>query len=128
MFPPINFHSRPTSEDLHGVGNGGTQEIHSVAKQNQIRRQQHTTEQQRRSPLRSNSLIPSTSSRYVSAAAAAAAAVQSPSVSISPLVRSPSFVQTGSPAQFEPAKSELVLIIIITNNSFFFNAYLLNIL
>jgi hypothetical protein len=33
--------------------------------------------------------------------------VQSPSVSISPLVRSPSFVQTGSSGQFEPAKSEL---------------------
>lgn len=111
MFPPINTHSRPTSEDLRGVTNGGTTEIHSATKQNQIRRQQQQQsmeQQQRRSPLRSNSLLPSTSSRYVSAAAAAAAAVQSPSVSISPLVRSPSFVQTGTPAQFEPAKSELV--------------------
>ncbi len=107
MFPPINGHSRPPSEDLNGVGTTGATEIHSASKQHQIRRQQQVMDQHRRSPLRSNSLVPSTSNRYVSAAAAAAAAVQSPSVSISPLVRSPSFVQTGSSGQFEPAKSEL---------------------
>jgi hypothetical protein len=108
MFPPINAHSRPPSEDLRGVVTGGTTEIQSASKQHQIRRQQQQSmDQQRRSALRSNSFIPSTASRYVSAAAAAAAAVQSPSVSISPLVRSPSFVQTGSSGQFEPAKSEL---------------------
>ncbi|CAF2985604.1 unnamed protein product [Rotaria socialis] len=107
MFPPINPHSRPPSEDLRGVGTNGTTEIHSASKQQQIRRQQQqqTIDQQRRSPLRSNSLLTTTASRYVTAAAAAAAAaVSSPSVSVSPLVRSPSFVQNGSSAQFEPAK------------------------
>ncbi len=108
MFPPISSQSRPPSEDLHGAGTpNGTVEIHSASKQNQIRRQQQTIDQQRRIPLRSNSLMPSTTSRYVSATAATAAAVQSPSVSISPLVRSPSLVQTGPAAQYEPAKSEL---------------------
>ncbi|CAF3671267.1 unnamed protein product [Rotaria sp. Silwood1] len=105
MFPPINPHSRPPSEDLRGVNTNGPTEIHSASKQQQIRRQQQTIDQQRRSPLRSNSLLPTTTNRYVTAAAAAAAAVPSPSVSVSPLVRSPSFVQTGcSSAQFEPAK------------------------
>lgn len=110
IFPPINPHSRPPSEDLRAVGTNATNEIHSAAKQQQIRRQQQTMDQQRRSPLRSNSLLTSTANRYVTAAAAAAvaaAAVPSPSVSVSPLVRSPSFVQNGSSAQFEPAKSEL---------------------
>ena len=112
MFPPINSNSRPTSEDLRAVVTNGTTEIHSTSKSNQIRRQQ-TIEPQRRSPLRSNSLIPSTSGRYVSAAAAATAVatVQTPSVLVSPLVRSPSFVQPGPTTtitgQFEPAKSEL---------------------
>lgn len=110
MFPPINSNSRPTSEDLRAVVTNGTTDIHSTSKQNQIRRQQ-TIDQQRRSPLRSNSLIPSTSGRYVSAAAATAVATaQTPSVSVSPLVRSPSFVQPGTTVitgQFEPAKSEL---------------------
>ncbi|CAF3079611.1 unnamed protein product [Rotaria sp. Silwood2] len=104
MFPPINPHSRPPSEDLRGVSTNGPTEIHSASKQQQIRRQQQTIDQQRRSPLRSNSLLPTTASRYVTVAAAAAAAVPSPSVSVSPLVRSPSFVQTGTSAQFEPAK------------------------
>jgi hypothetical protein len=109
MFPPINGHSRPPSEDLRGVGSNGSTEIHSASKQQQIRRQQQqqTIDQQRRSPLRSNSLLPSTANRYVTAVASAAAAVSSPSILISPLVRSPSFAQTGSSAQFEPAKSEL---------------------
>lgn len=106
IFPPINAHSRPPSEDLRGVGTNGTTEIHSASKQQQLRRQHQTIDQQRRSPLRSNSLLQSTASRYVTAAAAAAAVVSSPSVTISPLVRSPSFVQTGSSAQFEPPKSE----------------------
>ncbi|CAF3936451.1 unnamed protein product, partial [Rotaria magnacalcarata] len=49
MFPPINPHSRPPSEDLRGVGTNGTTEIHSASKQQQIRRQQQqTTDQQRR--------------------------------------------------------------------------------
>ncbi|CAF3569501.1 unnamed protein product [Rotaria sordida] len=106
MFPPINPHSRPPSEDLRGVSTNGPTEINSNSKQQHIRRQHQTIDQQRRSPLRSNSLLPSTASRYVTVAtaAAAAAAVPSPSVSVSPLVRSPSFVQTGSSAQFEPAK------------------------
>ncbi len=116
MFPPINSHSRPPSEDLRAAVTGSTNEIHPSSRQNQVRRQQQTLDQQqRRSPLRSNSLAPTTSSRYISAAAAAAAAVQSPSVSISPLVRSPSFVQTGSSAQFEPAKSEIDVTITNTN-------------
>lgn len=107
MFPPINSHSRPPSEDLRANTNG---ETNSASKQNSIRRQQSTIEQQRRSPMRSNSLVPSTATRYLSAAAAAAAAAatttttQTPSESVSPLARSPSFVQTGSSAQFEPAK------------------------
>ncbi len=123
MFPPISSQqTRPASEDLNGVGTtSGAAEIQSPSKQNQIRRQQQqqTTDQQRRTPLRSNSLIPSTTSRYVSSTAAVAtAAVQSPSVSISPLVRSPSFVQTGTSAQYEPAKSELdVTILMAMKNS-----------
>lgn len=106
MFPAISAQSRPPSEDLRASGNV---EVHAAAsKQNQIRRQQ-PIEQQRRSPLRSNSLIASTATRYLSAAAAAVAATaQTPSDSVAPLVRSPSFVQTGTSAQFEPAKSELV--------------------
>ena len=65
-------------------------------------------DQQRRSPFRSNSLIQSPATRY----ATAAAGVPMPSASISPLVRSPSFVPTGSSAQFEPAKSEFNVTII----------------
>jgi hypothetical protein len=57
MFPPINTHSRPPSEDLHGVSSGGVADIPSASKQQQIRRQPHTIDQQRRSPLRSNSLL-----------------------------------------------------------------------
>jgi len=92
MFPPINTHSRPPSEDLHGVSSGGIADIHSVSKQQQIRRQQQTIDQQRRSPLRSNSLLTITTARnrYITTAAAVA-------------VRSSSFVQTGS----ESTKSEL---------------------
>ncbi|CAM4949726.1 unnamed protein product [Rotaria socialis] len=52
MFPPINAHSRPPSEDLHGVSSGGVADIHSASKHQQIRRQQLTVDQQRRSPLR----------------------------------------------------------------------------
>jgi len=110
MFPPINSHSRPPSEDLRANTNG---ELNSTSKQNSTRRQQQqqqTIEQHRRSPMRSNSLVPTTATRYLSAAAAAAAAtaVQIPTESVSSLARSPSFVQTGSAVQFEPAKSELV--------------------
>lgn len=125
MFPPINPHSRPPSEDLRGVTTNGSAEMHSAAKQQQIRRQQ-TIENQRRSPLRSNSLLPSTASRYVTAAAAAAAAtaVPSPSVSVSPLVRSPSFVQNGPSAQFEPAKSELDVTISESTANTSFNTHL----
>lgn len=58
MFPPINTHSRPPSEDLHGVSSGGiATDIHSPSKHQQIRRNQQTIDQQRRSPLRSNSLL-----------------------------------------------------------------------
>jgi len=57
MFPPINTHSRPPSEDLHGVSSGGVADTHSASKQQQIRRNQQTIDQQRRSPLRSNSLL-----------------------------------------------------------------------
>jgi hypothetical protein len=89
MFPPINAHSRPTSEDLHGVSSGAVADIHSASKQQQIRRQQQTVDQQRRSPLRSNSLqtTTSTTNKYVTAAAAVAVPLYS--------------------GQFEPAKSEL---------------------
>ncbi|CAF1090526.1 unnamed protein product [Rotaria sp. Silwood1] len=52
MFPPINAHPRPPSEDLHGVSSGGVADINSASKQQQIRRQQLTMDQQRRSPLR----------------------------------------------------------------------------
>jgi hypothetical protein len=103
MFPPINANLRQSSDDIRGVG--GAPEIHSASKQQNIRRQQQPMDQQRRSPLRSNSLVQSPATRYATAAAAAAG-VPTPSASISPLVRSPSFVQTGSSAQFEPAKSE----------------------
>ena len=100
VFPPIN--SRPTSEDLRGISTAGATEIHATSKQHPIRRQAQTIDQHRRSPLRSNTFISPTSIRYPSApSAAAATAVQPLSVSISPLVRSPSLVQTGS------AKSEL---------------------
>jgi hypothetical protein len=57
VFPPINTHSRPPSEDLRGVSSGGGVDIHSASKHQQIRRQQQTMDQQRRSPLRSNSLL-----------------------------------------------------------------------
>lgn len=52
VFPPINTHSRPPSEDLHGVTSTGIGDIHSASKHQQIRRQQATIDQQRRSPLR----------------------------------------------------------------------------
>jgi hypothetical protein len=52
LFPPINGHSRPPSEDLHGVSSGGVADIHSASKQQQIRRPPQTMDQQRRSPLR----------------------------------------------------------------------------
>lgn len=109
MFPPIGSHSRPPSEDLRGTATNGTPEIHSSLRQHQSRRSQNTVDHQRRSPLRSNSLIPSTSTRYPSTAIAVATpiTIQSPSTSTSLLVRSPSFVQNGSSASFEPAKSEL---------------------
>ncbi len=122
MFPQIGSNSRTPSEDLRGASTNGTTEIPSASKQNQIRRQQ-TMDQQRRSPLRSNSLLP-TSSRYISAAAATAATIQSPSVSNSPLVRSPSFVQTGSSGQFEPPKSELDVTITRKIEKLFFNTHL----
>jgi hypothetical protein len=95
MFPPINAHSRPPSEDLRGVGGGGAADIHSASKQQQVRRQQQTMDQHRRSPLRSNSLLTNTTTanRYVTMAAAAA---------VVPV--SSALVQTGSS---EPAKSEL---------------------
>lgn len=108
IFPPINGHSRPPSEDLRAVGSSEIPT--STSKTNQpIRRssQQNLMEQQRRTPLRSSSLLPSSGARYVTAAAAAAAAVASPNPTGSPLLRSPSFVQTAaSSTQFEPAKSE----------------------
>ncbi|CAF1195435.1 unnamed protein product [Rotaria sordida] len=53
MFPPINAHPRPPSEDLHGVSSGAVADIHSTSKQpQQIRRSHLTMDQQRRSPLR----------------------------------------------------------------------------
>ena len=110
IFPPINGHSRPTSEDLRA---GGSADIQSSTPKNSqpFRRsiQQNSMEpqQQRRTPMRSSSLLPSTGTRYVTAAAAAAAAVASSSANGSPLLRSPSFVQTGGTStQFEPAKSK----------------------
>lgn len=110
IFPPINGHSRPPSEDLRAVGSTDIQS--STQKNSQpFRRssQQNSMEQQqqRRTPLRSTSLLPSTGTRYVTAAAAAAAAVATSSATGSPLLRSPSFVQTaGTSTQFEPAKSK----------------------
>jgi hypothetical protein len=79
MFPPINTHSRPPSEDLHGVSSGGVADIRSASKHQQIRRQQHTLDQQRRSPLRSNSLLTTTTSktRYTVKAAAVAVPMSS---------------------------------------------------
>src|SRR5262245_12890057 len=79
MFPPINTHSRPPSEDLNGVSSGGAADIHSASKQQQIRRQQQTIDQQRRSPLRSNSLrtTPITTNRYVTATTAVAVPMSS---------------------------------------------------
>lgn len=78
MFPPINTHSRPPSEDLPGVSNGGIPDIHSASKHQQIRRQQQQTiDQQRRSPLRSNSLL--THSTTSTSRNAAAVAVRMPS-------------------------------------------------
>ena len=78
MFPPINTHSRPPSEDLPGVSAGGVADIHSASKHQQIRRQQQTIDQQRRSPLRSNSLQTNTTTT-ASRRAAAAVAVPMPS-------------------------------------------------
>ncbi|CAF3979567.1 unnamed protein product [Rotaria sp. Silwood2] len=80
MFPPINAHPRPPSEDLHGVSSGGVTDIHSASKQQQIRRQQLTTDQQRRSPVRSNSLLITTAkatNRYVTTATAVAVSMSS---------------------------------------------------
>jgi len=57
VFPPINTHSRPPSEDLNGVTSTGIADIHSASKHQQMRRQQATIDQQRRSPLRSNSFL-----------------------------------------------------------------------
>lgn len=91
MFPPINTHSRPPSEDLHGVNGSGVADIHSASKHQQIRRQQQTIDQQRRSPLRSNSLLTTTTTsktRFTSKAAAVA-------------------VQMSAQRQFESNKSEL---------------------
>ena len=107
IFPPINGHSRPPSEDLHGLTTTGSVDMHSTSKPTQLRRQPHIIEPHRRTPLRSTSMLPTPATRYVTAAAAAAAAVASPSISGSPLLRSPSFVQTGASTQFEPAKSKL---------------------
>ncbi len=90
MFPPINTHSRPPSEDLHGVGSGGAVDIHSASKNQQVRRQPQTLDQQRRSPLRSNSLLTTTTSKARQTVKAAAVAV--------PL---------SSPGQTVPDKSEL---------------------
>jgi hypothetical protein len=72
LFPPINGHSRPPSEDLHGVSSGGVADIHSASKQQQIRRPPQTMDQQRRSPLRSNSLLTTATARkrYLTTAAA----------------------------------------------------------
>lgn len=108
VFPPINGHSRSPSEELRRTSTNPTVEMHSASKSQQLRRQQHNVEQNRRTPLRSSSLLPSNGTRYVTAAAAAAAASAAgqPTTSASPLLRSPSFVQTGATAQFEPAKSK----------------------
>jgi len=65
MFPPINTHSRPPSEDLHGVSSGGIADIHSASKHQQSRRNQQTIDQQRRSPLRSNSLLTTPTAKIV---------------------------------------------------------------
>lgn len=75
MFPPINTHSRPPSEDLPGVSTGGVADIHSASKHQQIRRQQQAIDQQRRSPLRSNSLQTNTTTTASRKAAAATLAV-----------------------------------------------------
>lgn len=106
IFPPINGHSRPPPEDLHGLTTTGSVEMHSTSKPTQLRRQPHIIEPHRRTPLRNTSVLPTPATRYVTAAAAAAAAVASPSISGSPLLRSPSFVQTVASTQYEPAKSE----------------------
>ena len=113
IFPPINGHSRPPSEDLRAVGSTDIQSSTQKTSQPYRRSSQQNVmeqQQQRRTPLRSTSLLPSTGTRYVTAAAAAAAAVASSSATGSPLLRSPSFVQTaGTSTQFEPAKSKCEL-------------------
>jgi len=106
MLPPINTHSRSSLDDLRGVGTGGTSQISSPSKQPSIRRQQ-TIDHQRRNPLRSNRLLASTGSKYVTTTPAAAPAFSSPFVSVSSLARASSIVQTKSSAQIEPVKSEL---------------------
>jgi hypothetical protein len=107
MLPPINTHSRSSLDDLRGVGTGGTSQISSPSKQPSIRRQQQTIDHQRRNPLRSNRLLASTGSKYVTTTPAAAPAFSSPFVSVSSLTRASSIVQTKSSAQIEPVKSEL---------------------
>ncbi|CAF2145001.1 unnamed protein product [Rotaria magnacalcarata] len=101
MFPPINAHSRPPSEDLHGVSSGGVADIHSASKHQQIRRQQLTVDQQRRSPLRSKSSLSTTASmktRYVKAPTAVAVPMPSP------LARSLKILRTGTPSTIESIK------------------------
>ena len=96
MFPPINAHSRPPSEDLRGItGNVGATDVHSASKQQQLRRQQQTMEQQRRSPLRSNSLLMLTPT------------VNRVAITATPtsLVPSPTLAPTDR--RLEPGKSEL---------------------
>jgi hypothetical protein len=103
IFPPINGHSRLNSDELHGIITSGSAEMHATPKHQQVRRR-HTGEQQRRMPLRSNSLLPVTGTRYSTKAtlstAAAAAATSTIPMSASILVKSSSM-------QSELAKGEL---------------------
>ncbi|UJR31611.1 hypothetical protein I4U23_019094 [Adineta vaga] len=98
--PPINTHARSSLDDLRTDGPGETVENSIVTKQQHLRGQQ-PVDPQRRNLMRSNRLVPSTGNKFMSTSQAVVPTVSSPFASVSSLIRSPSILHTGSPAQNE---------------------------